>query len=301
MKRPAVLAADPIDLPGLTLSSLTAHGFGVAVSGLERPDRLDDRRFEQLRLMWAGAGVMVLRGQQGLTPEQHIAFSRRFGPLEIHVQTPALLPGHPEILIVSNVIEDGRPLGLADAGHYWHSDLSYKTEPSLGSLLHAQELPVEGGDTLFVDMGAAYDALDDDLKQAIEGLHAEHSYAHRNALQRAKSELRPGLDAEQLRRVPPVVHPAVRTHPVTGRKALFVNEGFTTRLIGPADGPAAEPGLLERLFEHSTQPRFQYRHRWQPGDLVMWDNRSTMHFATGCPPRYRRTLYRTTVRGNVPR
>src|SRR4051812_43145225 len=225
-------------------------------------------------------------------------FPCRFGPLEIHVQHHFHLGGHPEILIVSNVIEDGKPIGLADAGRYWHSDLSYLREPSLGSLLHAQELPVEGGDTLFTTMFGAYEALPEDLHHRIDGLEAVHDYGARNRKQRETSALRPGLTPEQENRVSPVVHPVVRVHPANGRKALFVNEGFTTHIVGLPEEESAS--LLAKLFQHSVEDRFIYRHHWQPFDLVMWDNRSTQHLATGCPPHLRRTLYRTTVRGDEP-
>jgi taurine dioxygenase len=244
--------------------------------------------------------VLVFRDQEKLTPEQQIAFSRRFGPLEIHVQHHFHLAGHPEILIVSNVIEDGKPLGLVDAGKYWHSDLSYMALPSLGSLLHSKEWPAEGGDTLFVNMVAAYEALPDDLKAKIDGLSAEHSYLARNLKQqKLNGELRPGLTAEQAARVPPVVHPIVRVHPESGKRALFVSEGFTTHILGLPEEES--DALLAQLYAHSTAPQFQYRHKWQPNDMVFWDNRQTLHLATGCPPDLRRTLYRTTVQGDAPR
>ncbi|EWY35823.1 taurine dioxygenase [Skermanella stibiiresistens SB22] len=270
---------------------------GAEITGIDLGQPLDDAGFAEIRSALEDRQVLVFRDQR-ITPDQHIEFSRRFGPLEIHVQHHFHLGGHPEILIVSNVIEDGKPIGLADAGRYWHSDLSYLREPSLGSLLHAQELPAEGGDTLFTTMFGAYDALPEDLRRRIDGLEAVHDYGARNRKQQAASALRPGLTAEQANRVPPVVHPIVRVHPANGRKALFVNEGFTTHIVGlPEDESAA---LLATLFRHSVEDRFIHRHQWRPHDLVMWDNRSTQHLATGCPPGLRRTLYRTTVRGDVP-
>src|SRR5260221_10851855 len=171
-------------------------------------------------------------------------------------------------------------------------------EPSLGSLLHAKELPEREGDSLFVSMHAAWEALDAATQARLVGLEAEHSYLARNQKQTAKSALRPALDAKAASTVPPVVHPVVRVHPATGRPALFVNEGFTTRILGLPE--AESRALLDRLFAHMADGRFTYRHRWQAHDLVFWDNRATMHFATGCPPELRRTLYRTTVRGDRP-
>jgi taurine dioxygenase len=202
-------------------------------------------------------------------------------------------------LIVSNVIENGIPLGLVDAGRYWHSDLSYLAEPSLGSLLYSVELPSQGGDTLFGSLTAAYAALDDDLKAKILHLTAVHDYNARNKVQAQQSNgLRPALSAEQAKTVPPVIHPVVRKHEVTGAPILFVSEGFTTRIPELSDAESAV--LLEALFQHQKQERFQYRHHWENGDLVFWDNRATIHLATGTPPHLRRTLYRTTVRGPKP-
>src|SRR4051812_26108230 len=269
---------------------------GAEITGISLGDAVSDVEFASIRRALEERQVVIFRDQH-ITPDQHIAFSRRFGPLEIHVQHHFHLSGHPEILIVSNVQENGKPIGLADAGRYWHSDLSYLKEPSLGSLLHAQELPAHEGDTLFASMQAAYDALPDDIKARIDGLEAVHDYSARNRKQRAASTLRPDLTPEQQSQVPPVVHPVVRVHPATGAKALFVNEGFTTHIVGLPEAESA--GLLAFLFKHMVEDRFIYRHRWQPHDLVMWDNRSTIHLATGCPPELRRTLYRTTVRGDA--
>jgi taurine dioxygenase len=268
------------------------------VVGLDLSRRLDDADFATVRRAFDEHSVLVFRDQHRLAPEDHIDFSRRFGPLEIHVQERFLLRGHREILIVSNVFENGQPIGLVDAGHYWHSDLSYLAEPSLGSMLHAKELPAEGGDTLFVSMHAAYDGLDGATKARIASLEAEHSYLARNKKQGENNPYRPQLDQQSAARVPPVVHPMVRVHPGTGRPTLFVSEGFTTRVVGASEDESRE--LLAALFAHMTSPRFIYRHRWQPHDLVFWDNRATVHLATGCPPHLRRTLYRTTVRGDRP-
>jgi len=271
---------------------------GAEAVGIDLADGVDDAAFARLRHAFEVHSVLVIRDQRRLTPARHIEFSRRFGPLEQHVQKRFHLAGHPEILVVSNVIENGEPIGLVDAGHYWHSDLSYMAEPSLGSLLHAQELPERGGDTLFVSMHAAYEALDAATRERLAGLEAEHSYLARNLKQTAKSALRPALDAKAASTVPPVVHPVVRVHPATGRPALFVNEGFTTRILGLPE--AESRALLDRLFAHMVDGRFTYRHRWQAHDLVFWDNRATIHFATGCPPELHRTLYRTTVHGDRP-
>lgn len=272
---------------------------GSEIRGVDLSAPLEDALFGAVEAALNRSHLLVFRDQARLAPESQIAFSRRFGPLQIHVQRKFHLPGHPEILVVSNEVRNGEPIGLVDAGRYWHSDLSYVAEPSLGSLLHAQVLPEEGGDTLFVNMHAAYDALPEKEKQRIARLSAEHSYLARNAYQSRQHPHRPQLDAKQAASVPPVVHPVVRIHPGNQRPALFVNEGFTTRFVG-FEGEEGD-ALLQFLFRHSTLPRFAYRHRWRPHDLVFWDNRSTMHLATGCPDDQPRTLYRTTVQGDRPR
>ena len=275
-----------------------AAPLGAEIIDLDLSRPLDDATFAAVRRCFLESeGVLVLRDQR-ITPEQHIEFSRRFGPLAIHVMRQFLLPSHPEILLVSNVMENGKPVGLGDAGRYWHSDLSYMPEPSLGSLLHAQEIPPEGGDTSFVNMYAAYEALPSEVKRRIEGKRAIHSY-RKTYDKIAGSTFRPALSAEQQAEVQEVAHPVARTHPDTGRKALFVSEGFTTRIL---DMPEEESGeLLQFLFAHSADGRFSYRHRWQEHDIVFWDNRCVIHFAHGCPPELRRHMHRTTVKGDVPR
>ncbi|GAB3402949.1 TauD/TfdA family dioxygenase [Massilia agilis] len=241
--------------------------------------------------------MLVFRDQH-ITPQQQIAFSRRFGPLQIHVLRQFQLPGHEEILVVSNIKENGKPIGLGDAGRMWHSDLSYKALPSLGSMLHAQELPATGGDTLFANMHRAWDELPLALRRAVEGRHAEHSYLANYEELRERSPWRPALTLEQVAEVKPVAHPIVRTHPENGRNALFVSEHFTTRILGIPEDESRD--LLDQLFAHSVRPEFIYRHRWQPHDLLFWDNRSVMHLATGCPDNQRRKLYRTTIEGDTP-
>ncbi|GGJ93952.1 hypothetical protein GCM10009304_19990 [Pseudomonas matsuisoli] len=239
---------------------------------------------------------MVFR-DQAITPEQQIEFSRRFGILQIHVLKQFHLAGHPEILIVSNIVENGQPVGLGDAGKFWHSDLSYKELPSLGSMLHAQELPEEGGDTLFADQHKAWDTLPDALKKAVEGRRAAHSYTARYAEPKFEGNWRPTLSAEQLAQVQEVIHPVVRTHPENGRKALFVSEGFTTRILDLPEDESRQ--ILAELYAHSTHPDLIYRHQWQPRDMVFWDNRSLQHLAAGCPSHLRRKLYRTTIQGDA--
>jgi taurine dioxygenase len=270
---------------------------GAEVLGLDLSRPLSAEDFARLHRAHLDHHVLVFRDQH-ITPGQQVAFSRRFGPLQIHVLRQFQLASDPEVLVISNIRENGQPIGLGDAGHFWHSDLSYKETPSLGSMLHAQELPAEGGDTLFANQHTAWEQLPGHLKRAVAGLKAEHSYLARYEDLRKRNPWRPALTQAQIDEVTPVVHPVVRTHPETGRKALFVSEHFTTRIVGlPEDESRA---LLAELFDHGTRPEHIYRHRWQPQDMVFWDNRSLMHLAAGCPEDQRRKLYRTTIEGDVP-
>ncbi len=270
---------------------------GAEVFGLDLGAPLSDADFARIHRAHLDHHVLVFRDQR-ITPEQHIAFSRRFGPLQIHVLRQFQLAGYPEVLVVSNIKENGQPIGLGDAGHFWHSDLSYKDTPSLGSLLHAQELPSEGGDTLFSNVHRVWDTLPAELRRTIAGLHAEHTYLAKYEALQKRSPWRPNLSAEQIAEVEPVIHPVVRAHPWTGRKALFVSEHFTTRIVElPEDESTA---LLAELFGYITRAENIYRHVWSAHDLVFWDNRSVQHLAAGCPDHLRRKLYRTTIEGDRP-
>jgi taurine dioxygenase len=270
---------------------------GAEVIGLDLARPLSRKALLQLHAAHLEHHVLVFRDQR-ITPRQQVDFSRLFGPLQIHVLRNFQLAGHPEVLVVSNIVEDGKPIGLGDAGHFWHSDLSYKEKPSLGSMLHAQELPAEGGDTLFANMHLAWDTLPEAVKSQIRYAKAEHSYLKQYAELQRRSPFRPNLSQAQIDEVKPVVQPVVRTHPETGRQALFVSEHFTTRIVGiPEDESEA---LLKELFAHSVRPGHVYRHQWRPHDMVFWDNRSLMHLAAGCPADQRRKLYRTTIEGDAP-
>jgi taurine dioxygenase len=272
---------------------------GAEVIGLDLGRPLHDEDFTRLRDAHHAHHVLVFRHQTALTPEQHIAFSRRWGPLQQHVLSQFALAGHPELLVVSNTRkDDGSPQGLGDAGVFWHSDLSYLPRPSLGSMLHAKELPAEGGDTLFANQHLAWERLPQRLQLTVRHLRAEHSYLKQYEELRRRNPWRPPLTQAQIDSVPPIWHPVVRRHMGNGRLALFVSEHFTTR-VARKSVEASQP-LLNELFAHSTQPEFVYRHRWQAGDLVFWDNRAVMHQATGCPPEQRRVLFRSTIEGDAP-
>jgi taurine dioxygenase len=274
-----------------------AEKVGAEIVGLDLSRPLNDADFARVHQAHLDHHVVVFRDQQ-ITPQQQIDFSRRFGVLQIHVLKQFLLANHPEILIVSNIVEDGQPVGLGDAGKYWHSDLSYKELPSLGSMLYAQELPSEGGDTLFADMHLAWDTLPEHLRKAVEGRSAVHSYTSRYREGHNAQNWRPTLSAEQLAQVVVVSHPIVRTHPENGRKALFVSEGFTTHIVGLPEDESQQ--ILNELYAHSVRPEGVYRHKWQENDMVFWDNRSLIHLAGGTPDHLRRRLHRTTIQGDAP-
>jgi taurine dioxygenase len=262
---------------------------------------IDDDNFGEIERIFHDNIVVFFRGQN-LTNKRHIAFSRRFGELEIHIVKKYLLPGHPEILLISNVKnEAGEHIGLADAGFTWHSDVSYRTTPSRCSLLYAKEVPrgPDGsvlGDTIFANCIAAYEALPATMKRQLNGLKAIHRYSSRR---RVDNSPRPKLTAAQLAETPDVAHPIVRTHPYTGRKAIYVTAGECIGIEGMPEGEALD--LIAELDSHCVKPEFCYRHHWREGDLVMWDNASAMHLAI-CDYQLpqRRLMHRTTVIGSVP-
>lgn len=272
------------------------RGYTAEVSGIDLSRALDNESFDRLHRAFLDHSILVFRGQK-LSNEQHIEFSRRFGELEIHTAKHWLLPEYPEILVLSNRGEEGtKP--IVNGGAFWHSDITYKARPPLGSLLYALEVPPEGGDTLYADMYGAYETLDEETKRRVEGLRAIHRYADRYRQMAREDTERPALTAEQLAEVPDVEHPLVRTHPETGRRALFVNEGFTVGIVGMDESQSR--ALLESLFAHSTRDELVYRHRWHAGDLVFWDNRCTMHRATEYDLCHTRSMRRTTISGSVP-
>ncbi|GAA4323936.1 TauD/TfdA family dioxygenase [Pigmentiphaga soli] len=281
------------------------HGVDVA--------HLDDDQFRQIEDLWNRHGVVVIAGQK-LSPDEHIAFTRRFGDLEKFVIDAYNLPGKPEIFVVSNIIENGKPIGMADAGRMWHSDMCFTPVPPRGSFLYALEVPMLNGqplgDTYFASTAAAYDALPEATRRRIDGLRAVNSFSARVAVAAERAEKAGNVDPATIAHmkaerdktkaeVPDVEHPLVRTHPITGRKCLYVSDLITSDIVGmPAEEGRA---LLKTLLEHVTRPQFVYRHRWQVGDLVMWDNCSSMHQAVGdFQLPLRRRMHRTTLKGTPP-
>jgi taurine dioxygenase len=243
-------------------------------------------------------GVLCFPGQS-LDPPALAAFAAQFGELEINVANRFHAPGHPEVMILSNMVEDGKPVGFADAGQGWHTDVSYSREIALATMLHAKRVPmrdgVARGNTEFLSMRHAYDDLPADVKARIAGRSAVHDFAKFWNMMLAKpgTDRLPLSEAQKQKR-PPVAQPIVRTHPVTGKKVLYCNPGYAVRVEGldPTDSDA----LLEFLFRHQTQRKYFHAHRWSEGDVLMWDDIATIHNAVADygahEPRY---MYRAQV------
>jgi taurine dioxygenase len=296
----------------ITVHKIGKH-LGAEISGVDLSQKIDSDTFAQVANAFFDNEVVFFRKQK-LTPAQQVAFTRRFGPLEQHVRKESRLEAFPEILIISNVLdENGVAIGSQDAGRFWHSDLSYKKEPSMLSALYALEVPEKNGralgDTSFASTTAAYDALPQEMKERLQRLKNVHSYRYyraKNIEAQQEERARGGrviqehvLTEEQLKSVPDIEAPIVRTHPVTGRKGLFVNEAHTSHVVGVSKEES--DALLGELYRHIVKPDFIYTHSWQQGDLLMWDNAAVQHKATfDYDLPLRRLMYRTTVRGTAP-
>lgn len=258
-----------------------SDALGAEVIGFDASRPISAAEFARIHQAHLDHHVLVFRDQH-LMPQQQIDFSRRFGPLDEHPsQGDAHLAGYPDILVISTKKENGKDVGIRNAGPMWHSDLAYRQQPSLGSMLYALELPDSGGDTGFANMVKAYEQLPARLKDAV---------GDRRALFSSTRNL--SLIAH---------HPVFRTHPETGRKSIFVNPQLTKSIDGM---PAAESkALLDEIYAFCQQPAFIYWHRWQPADMVFWDNRCVLHIADHTrldDPTYIRHMHRTTIAGDTP-
>ncbi len=267
----------------IQIDKLTPH-VGAEIRGVDLARPLDERTFKEIHAALVDNGVIFFRGQH-LTPEQQKDFGRLFGELHVHPAAPSLLEGHPEILVIHADETSTRV-----AGENWHSDVSCDPEPPMGSILYMHELPPVGGDTLFASMYAAYDGLSAPMKRFLEPLTAMHEGEH---VYRGRY----GVD-DRGRVFPKAEHPVIRTHPVSGRKALFVNGGFTTRIVQLAR--AESDALLQFLFRHLETPEFQCRFRWQVNSVAFWDNRCVQHHAMWDYYPQRRHGHRVTIKGDKP-
>ena len=268
---------------------------GHEICGVDLAQPLSDSTFADIEKAFNDCGVVVIRDQK-LTPAQHLAFTRRLGETERYPVGNFTLPGHDDILVVSNILENGQPIGLIDAGRNWHSDMLFTEKPPRCSLLYGLEVPQQDGkavgDTLFASTAAAYEGLPDDLKNRLTGLKARHSF---RTYAGTKTDGREKEGAA----FPDVVHPLVRTHPITGKKCLYLSHSLTQTIGDRSETETAD--LVRQLIAHITSAPYVYRHNWRVGDLVIWDNCSSMHramFDYALPQR--RRMHRTTVTGGRP-
>ena len=269
---------------------------GAEIRGVDLAQPLDDATFAAIERAYAAHGVVFFRDQRITSPQQ-VAFTRRFGEIELNVFGERWsVPGSPEIVVVSNVTEDGRPIGVRRAGENWHSDMCYTARPPRGTILYAIEVPelrgLSLGDTEFASTAAAWDALPRSLREWIDGRRVTFDF-------RARKRAFPPTEAE-IARFPPVQHPIVRTHPESGRKCLYVMRDDAVGIEG-LEGEEALT-LIAALADHIVKPAFVYRHRWRRGDLLLWDNCLVQHRAIqDYDLPLRRLMHRTTMGGATPR
>jgi taurine dioxygenase len=266
--------------------------FGVEAHGVDLSS-LEEKSFKELEQAFFANQLLVIRNQK-LSAMQFLTFAKRFGPPEPHVIDQFRHPEHADILILSNVVKDGKPTGLADAGTYFHTDYSYLEMPARATTLYSIQVPKVGGDTLFADQYAAYDELSSQMKTTVKDLVALHHYGNRDDLDRGSRTVASVLTEEQKQKVTWVRHRIARKHPVTGRTALYAVNGTSFRIDGMPEAEALE--LLRALARHSTQDKYQYRLKYGVGDVVVWDNASLLHSATLIDPNDARTLWRVTIK-----
>ena len=259
---------------------------GAELGGVSLAEPLDDETFAEIHRALLEFKVIFFRDQD-ITPEQHVAFAGRFGELEVHPFIPHR-DGHPEVVVLK------KNANMGGFENVWHSDVTWRLAPSLGSVLYAREVPAVGGDTLFSDMYAAYEGLDDETRAALDGLRAVHDFTHTFGHFLSDDELK-----KKQAEYPPAEHPVVRTHPETGRKGLYVNAAFTSHIVGMARD--ASDRLLDHLYRQASVPEYQCRFRWQPRSIAFWDNRAVQHYAASDYYPQRRLMERVTICGDVPR
>jgi len=277
------------------VETATGRALGAEIGGVDLRT-IDDAGFAAIHRAWLDHLVLLFRGQQ-LTDDDLIAFSRRFGALDwapVQETGRRFVEGHPEIYVVSNVIENGVPIGSLGAGEaVWHTDMSYLEDPPKASMLYALELPAAGGDTFFCNMYRAYELLPEELKRRISGLALKHDGTYNSG-----GYLRQGVSAvDDPLTSPGVYHPLVCTHPETGRRVLYLGRRRNAYISGLplADSEA----LLDELWSYAERPEIAWRNQWQVGDVVLWDNRCTMHRRDPFDPAARRILHRTQIKGQA--
>ena len=261
---------------------------GAEIYGVDLSQDIPDDQFAEIRDAFHNYQVLFFKGQKKIPPEQNVKFGKRFGPLHVHPAAPTMI-GHPEIFEI-HATKDSK---IAN-GEFWHSDVSCDETPPLGTMLQIHIAPPCGGDTMFSDMYAAYDDLSEPIKNMIDGLSALHSSEH---IYKGRYSDRGKQDADI--ECPEAVHPIVRTHPDTGRKSLFVNRTFTTKIMGLTDSESE--AILAMLFAHAEHINYQIRFRWTVNDIAFWDNRCCMHRAIWDYWPEERKGRRVTVKGDRPR
>ncbi|HSR55666.1 MAG TPA: TauD/TfdA family dioxygenase [Alphaproteobacteria bacterium] len=279
---------------GISVQPLSDAPLGALVYGLDAAKPLTPELSDALMAAWREHLVLIARDQE-LSDQQLIDFSRNFGELDPPGPNPygePFLADYPDINVISNVVEGGRPIGnLGDGEAVWHADMTYVDIPPKGAVLYALEVPDEGGDTYFANMFAAYEALSPDLKARIEGLSAIHDAAHNSA-----GMLRKGYEeVTDVRKTPGARHPLVRTDPVTGRKCLFLGRRPHAYVVGLE--VEESDALLDELWAHVADPRFAMAHHWREGDLLMWLNLCVLHRRDAFDPTTRRVMHRTQIKG----
>jgi taurine dioxygenase len=277
---------------------ITSSGkiLGATIEGIDLAQPLSQSEFKQILRALGARGVLHFPKQR-LATEDFVRFGRRFGELEINVANQFHEGSFPEVMVLSNMSADGKPIGLGDAGQGWHTDMSYSKEIALANVLYAIRVPMRDGrplgDTQFRNMHAAYDDLPTQIKRRLDGRTATHDFAKFWDMMRARpASPRAPLTPQQRAKKPPMSQPIFRTHPITGRTVLYCNPGYVTRIDGMADAESAE--LLQFLFAHQEHEKYFYAHQWTEGDVLMWDNIGTVHNAVADyrpdEPRYMRRL-----------
>jgi taurine dioxygenase len=262
---------------------------GAEIIGVDLRQEMDERVTAQVRETWHENLVILLRDQH-LSEEDEVRFAERFGPPAV-IHTKQFMQKHPAVMLISNIREDGKPIGaLPDGEMHFHSDQCYQERPAMASMLYAIEVPSKGGNTLFANAYAAYETLPEAIKRRIEGRRALNAYDYDTAATKRGTKVADG--------VPTYLHPMVRTHPATDRKALYVNRLMTVRIEDMPEEESTE--LLDFLFDHQEQRQFIYEHVWRVGDILMWDNRCTLHARTDFSAGERRLMRRVTILGEKP-
>jgi taurine dioxygenase len=261
--------------------------FGAEVSGVQIASDCPSETLDEVRDLWLQHKLLLFRDQFPSETDL-VDFSRHFGPLEIHVRREYLSPDNPEILYISNIKQNGRAIGILSENEVgWHYDQIYLPKPAVGSLLASVKIPPDGASTHFADMEAAYEQLPEDIKAKLQGKRATQSYEAFNAAYSVPTS------NEQKKKTADIDHPIIRTHPITGRKSLYMCPGMTTQILGMPEEESRE--LLDFLFDWIVRPEFVYSHEWVLGDAVMWDNACTMHKRDPFDQQYERLMKRTTI------